>query len=56
MSMAIDIVLRSSGLGDSTVGKSPSTTACSGTSSTFLNPNFFSEAGTSRTPEPWIGV
>ena len=54
-SMAIAIVLRSSGLGDSTVGKSPSMTACSFTMITFVKPNFFSDAGTSRTPAPCIG-
>ena len=54
-SMAIDIVLRSSGLGDSTVGKLPSMTACSFTRITFVKPNFFNEAGTSRTPAPCIG-
>ena len=53
--MAIDIVLRSSGLGDSTVGKLPSMTACSFTRITFVKPNFFNEAGTSRTPAPCIG-
>ena len=55
-SMAIDMVLRSSGFGDSTVGKLPSITACSGTSFTFVKPNFLSDSGTRRTPEPCSGV
>jgi len=49
------MVLRSSGLGDSTVGKFPSMTACSFTMMMFVKPNFFSDAGTSRTPAPCIG-
>ena len=56
MYLGLNAVLRSSGLGDSTVGKLPSTTACSGTSLTFVKPNLRSEAGTRRTPEPWSGV
>ena len=55
-SMAFDMVLRSSGLGDSTVGKLPSTTDCSGTSVTFVKPKRRSDAGTSRTPAPCSGV
>ena len=35
-SIAIDMVLRSSGLGDSTVGKFPSMTACSFTMMMFV--------------------
>ena len=42
-SMALAIVLRSSGLGDSTVGKLPSMTACSSTSETFVKPHLRSE-------------
>ena len=55
MYLGLNAVLRSSGLGDSTVGKLPSMTACSFTMITFVKPNFFSDAGTSRTPAPCIG-
>ena len=51
----MDIVLRSSGFGDSTVGKLPSMTACSSTMMTLVKPNLRSEAGTSLTPAPCMG-
>ncbi len=55
-SIAIAIVLRSSGLGDSTVGKLPSRTVCSGTEIMFSKPHLRSDAGTRRTPAPCSGV
>ena len=55
MYLGLNAVLRSSGLGDSTVGKFPSMTACSFTMMMFVKPNLRSDAGTRRTPAPCIG-
>ena len=46
----------SSGLGETTVGKSPLTTSCSGTLMIFVKPILRKASGISFTPVPWIGV
>lgn len=45
-----------SGFGDTTVGKLPSMTICSGTHKRCLMPRRVSASGTSLWPQPWKGV
>ena len=54
--IAIESASAFSGFGDTTVGKLPSFTICSGTQFTFSNPHSFREEGISTRPAPCSGV
>ena len=46
----------SSGLGEVTLGNSPSGRLCFDTTDTCAKPKRFSKSGAKRVPAPWIGV
>ena len=54
--MAMESASAFSGFGDTTVGKLPSFTICSGTVLTFSNPHNCNDRGINIMPVPWMGV